>query len=129
MSDIPENQNMNDNASAAGTAGAGRPWQWLRGLFGSRPGENSVRDAIEELIEEPATEAAAIDPDEGVLIANILKLHGLTAEDVMIPRSDIVAVDESAELLAVADLMSEAAHSRLPLYRGQLDEVVGFVHM
>ena len=116
MSDIPENQNMNDNASAAGKAGAERPWQWLRGLFGSRPVENSVRDAIEELIEEPATEAAAIDPDEGVLIANILKLHGLTAEDVMIPRSDIVAVDESAELLAVADLMSEAAHSRLPLY-------------
>ncbi|MEK9706856.1 MAG: hemolysin family protein [Alphaproteobacteria bacterium] len=94
-----------------------------------RGNESSVREVIEELIEEPGTEDEAIGADEGVLITNILKLHDLTADDVMIPRADIVAVEQSEELHAVADLIAREAHSRLPLYHEQLDQVVGFVHI
>jgi len=104
-------------------------WRRLRGLLGSRNNEGTVREAIGVLIEEPGTEDAAIGPDESLLITNILKLHDLTAEDVSIPRADIVAIDESAELHTVADLIAKEAHSRLPVYRGQLDDVVGFVHI
>lgn len=122
MTDLPQS----DTTTPAADAGL---WRRLRGLFGSRNGEGSVREAIEVLIEEPSTPAAAIGVDEGILIANILKLHDLTAEDVSIPRADIVAIDESAELHTVADLIAKEAHSRLPVYREQLDEVVGFVHI
>ena len=107
----------------------GRFWRRLRGMLRLRGNESSVREVIEELIEEPGTEDEAIGADEGVLITNILKLHDLTADDVMIPRSDIVAVEQSEELHAVADLIAREAHSRLPLYHEQLDQVVGFVHI
>ena len=104
-------------------------WRRLRSMLRLRGNESSVREVIEELIEEPGTEDEAIGADEGVLITNILKLHDLTADDVMIPRSDIVAVEQSEELHAVADLIAREAHSRLPLYHEQLDQVVGFVHI
>ncbi|MEL0012393.1 MAG: hemolysin family protein [Alphaproteobacteria bacterium] len=104
-------------------------WRRLRGMLRLRGNESSVREVIEELIEEPGTEDEAIGADEGVLITNILKLHDLTADDVMIPRADIVAVEQSEELHAVADLIAREAHSRLPLYHEQLDQVVGFVHI
>ncbi len=104
-------------------------WRRLLGILRLRGNESSVREVIEELIEEPGTEDEAIGADEGVLITNILKLHDLTADDVMIPRADIVAVEQSEELHAVADLIAREAHSRLPLYHEQLDQVVGFVHI
>ena len=104
-------------------------WRRLRSMLRLRGNESSVREVIEELIEEPGTEDEAIGADEGVLITNILKLHDLTADDVMIPRADIVAVEQSEELHAVADLIAREAHSRLPLYHEQLDQVVGFVHI
>lgn len=129
MTDLPQN---NDRAVPATTSDPVPRPGWfarLRDLLGVRGQESTVREAIGELIEEPRTEETAIGADEGVLIANILKLHDLTAENVMIPRADIVAVDESEEVRAVAALISREAHSRLPLYRGQLDEVVGFVHI
>jgi len=104
-------------------------WRRLRGMLRLRGNESSVREVIEELVEGPGAEDAAIGADEGVLITNILKLHDLTADDVMIPRADIVAVEQSEELHAVADLIAREAHSRLPLYHEQLDQVVGFVHI
>lgn len=112
-----------------GASGAGQLGSWLRGLFGGRNGENSVRETIGELIEETADAVTPINPDEGALIANILKLHDLTAEDVMVPRAEIVATDQDTELEALADLMSREAHSRIPLYQSHLDKVVGFVHI
>lgn len=107
----------------------GQVANWLRGLFGGRSGENSVRETIGELIEDTSAEAAPINADEGALIANILKLHDLTAEDVMIPRAEIIATDQECELEALADLMSREAHSRIPVYHSHLDKVVGFVHI
>ncbi|MEP4377988.1 MAG: hemolysin family protein [Alphaproteobacteria bacterium] len=116
-------------APGAETSGLGQFANWLRALFGSRNGENSVRETIGELIEDTGAAVTPINPDEGALIANILKLHDLTAEDVMIPRADIVAADQECELEALADLISQEAHSRIPLYQSHLDKVVGFVHI
>ncbi|MEK9899711.1 MAG: hemolysin family protein [Rhodospirillaceae bacterium] len=128
MTDLPRNDKSMP-ASGPEIAGRGTLGQWLRGLFGGRSGENSVRETIGELIEETGDAATPINPDEGALIANILKLHDLTAEDVMVPRADIVATDQDTELEALADLISKEAHSRIPLYQGHLDKVVGFVHI
>jgi len=129
MTELPQDANQVTASNPDAPSGVGRMWRWLRGLLGSRNGESSVRETIEGLIEEPAGEAAAINPEESALIANILKLPDLTAEDVMIPRADIVAIDETSALHTVADLIGKEAHSRLPIFREQLDEVVGFVHI
>jgi CBS domain containing-hemolysin-like protein len=129
MTELPQDANQVTASNPDAPSGVGRMWRWLRGLLGSRNGESSVRETIEGLIEEPAGEAATINPEESALIANILKLPDLTAEDVMIPRADIVAIDETSALHTVADLIGKEAHSRLPIFREQLDEVVGFVHI
>ncbi len=65
--------------------------QWLRRLFGMRDGAETLRDTIEELIEneEISDDSGA---DELVLLRNILNLRDLTTDDVMVPRADIVAV-------------------------------------
>ena len=67
-------------------------------------------------------------PQERVLIGNILKVHDRTAADVMVPRVDIVALDVETSFPEVVKFMVEQGHSRVPVYRETLDNVIGFVH-
>ena len=102
---------------------------WLRSLRRGRNGE-TLRETIEELIEESETEGdSPISEDESTLLRNILKLRNLTAYDVMVPRADIAAVPADAELRDLVQVMSAKGHSRLPVYRETLDDVVGMVHI
>jgi CBS domain containing-hemolysin-like protein len=89
----------------------------------------SVREALEEIIEERAEPAAPIGDDERALLSNILNLRGLTVEDVMVPRADIVAVDAETPLKDIVAIIGEQGHSRLPVYRGTLDDVIGMTHI
>src|SRR5579885_1545053 len=99
---------------------------WLRHL-GRRNGEPSLREELEELIEEHQEEAP-IDPHERRLLINILKLHELTAANVMVPRVDIVAMPVDTSFADAARQMAEHGHSRVPVYRETLDDVIGIVH-
>ena len=98
---------------------------WVRQL-GRGKGE-SLREELEELIEEHAEETP-IDPHERRLLANILKLHELTASDVMVPRVDIVALPVDTPFAEAARQIAELGHSRVPIYRETLDDVIGIVH-
>ena len=103
-------------------------WQRLMRRF--RGGQNgSVREALEEIIEERAEPAAPIGDDERALLSNILNLRGLTVEDVMVPRADIVAVEVDTPLSEIVRIIGEQGHSRLPVYRGTLDDVIGMAHI
>jgi CBS domain containing-hemolysin-like protein len=104
---------------------------WLRSLRRGRNGEDSLRHAIEELIEEHEEEAeeAPLRGSETSLLLNILKLRDLTAYDVRVPRADIVAVPIDIELDALVRTMSTHGHSRLPVFRETLDDVIGMVHI
>ena len=118
--------------SRGGDTALGGLWQRLRGLFRVRNGDSTLRDTIEEIIEETEREEqadVAIGSHERVMLGNILKLRHLTAYDVMIPRADITAVEIAAPLNEVITAMSEMGHSRVPVYRGNLDDIVGFVHI
>jgi magnesium and cobalt transporter len=101
---------------------------WLRQLVGQRNGETSLREELEELIEEHQEEQP-IDPHEHKLLRNILKLHELTAADIMVPRVDILALEIDTPFAEAVKQMVEHGHSRLPLYRERLDDVVGIVHI
>lgn len=94
-----------------------------------RDQNESVREALEEIIEERAEPAAPIGEDERLLLSNILNLRGLTVEDVMVPRADIAAVDVEAPLKDIVAIIGERGHSRLPVYRGTLDDVIGVAHV
>ena len=100
----------------------------LRGLLGSREASDNFRDAIEELIDQEGEEAGA-NSSEIALLRNILRVRDLTVYDVMVPRADIVAVEAETSVETVAKMMSESTHSRLPVYRSQLDDIIGMVHI
>ena len=105
-------------------------WRTVMRAAGLGRGSNSaVRASLEELIDENGEDASPIDPHEGAIIRNVLGLRDITAYDVMVPRADIVAVDLSLSLSDLAGQMIEASHSRVPVYRDTLDDVVGMVHI
>ncbi|MGH6927814.1 MAG: CBS domain-containing protein, partial [Dongiaceae bacterium] len=114
---------------AAGASPLQNLKNWLKSLRRGRNGE-TLRETIEELIEESETEGdSPITEDESVLLRNILKLRNLTAYDVMVPRADIAAVSVDIEVRELVQVMSAKGHSRLPVYRETLDDVVGMVHI
>jgi CBS domain containing-hemolysin-like protein len=88
------------------------------------------RETIDALVATAASELGTpITPQERVLIANVLKGHGRNAADVMVPRVDIVALDVDQPFAEVVKCMVEHGHSRVPVYRETLDDVIGFVHV
>ncbi|MBM3522681.1 MAG: HlyC/CorC family transporter, partial [Alphaproteobacteria bacterium] len=89
----------------------------------------SLEETIEEIIEGSEAPPAEIGAQERVLIANVFKLRERTAYDVMIPRADIVAVPHDVTLPALVDIIRREAHSRYPVYRGSVDEIVGMIHI
>jgi magnesium and cobalt transporter len=107
----------------------------LRARLRRRSIEHSVRESIAELVQEaaqaPQTPGTApeLDRQERSLIANVLRLRGTTADDVMVPRADIVAIAADSTLEQAIALIRREGHSRLPVYRGQLDDIVGMVHI
>ncbi|AFK55372.1 hemolysin family protein [Tistrella mobilis] len=103
---------------------------WLGG--GRSRDRDELRESLVELaerIEGEEDEREALDPAERQLVTNVLKLGDLTVEDVMVPRADIIAIEISTPIDAALRAMAEAGHSRLPVYRGTLDELVGMVHL
>lgn len=102
--------------------------RWLRRNLIGR-GDPSVRQTLEELIEDRAEAELPLRDDERMLLANILTMQDQTAADVMVPRVDIVAVGVDAGWTDVVDSMTRSGHSRLPVYRETLDDVVGVVHL
>ena len=89
----------------------------------------AVREAIEELIEETPESDTPISEDQRVLLANILKLRDKTVADVMVPRVDIVGIAADTPLDEVVRLIQAEAHSRYPIYRESLDDVIGMIHI
>ena len=96
----------------------------------------SVRDRVGELLIERGDDHG--DDDEGeddldtherALLSNVLRLQGTTAYDVMVPRADIMAMPEELTLQQAIDLIQKDGHSRYPIFRESLDDIVGMVHI
>ncbi|HVZ90287.1 MAG TPA: hemolysin family protein [Rhizomicrobium sp.] len=98
-------------------------------LLRGRRASSAIRESLEEVIEESERQSPALSAQERTLLANLLRAGELKISDVMVPRADIVAVDESTPLSSLLMLFGEAQHSRLPVYRETLDDPVGLVHL
>jgi magnesium and cobalt transporter len=107
----------------------------VRMLFRRNAHEPTLRESIAELVQEAADaaqfpgEAPELDRQERALIANVLRLRGTTADDGMVPRADIIAMRVDVTLDEAVALLRREGHSRLPVYREQLDDIVGMVHI
>jgi CBS domain containing-hemolysin-like protein len=118
---------------AAGDSG-GRLWSGLRGLLFGESAEPTLRDQIEDAIEEHEEDDAPLakgdlSAPERQMLRNLLDFGELTAGDIGVPRADIIAVPETLSFAELVKAFAEAEHSRLPVYRGSLDEVVGMIHL
>jgi len=102
--------------------------QWLRQLRGEPEQARGLRAALVEMLGE-ADDEQPIDPHERALIVNILKLHSLVASDIMVPRVDIMALDIETPFAEAAKQMIEVGHSRVPVFRETLDDIVGMIHI
>jgi magnesium and cobalt transporter len=93
--------------------------------------DDSLRDAIEELIEEKKETApqSAVAMHERLLISNILQLRDLPVADLMVPRADIVAISADTSKDELYTLLAEKPHSRIPVYRDDLDNIVGIINV
>ncbi|GJE68835.1 hemolysin family protein [Methylorubrum podarium] len=100
----------------------------LLNVFHLRPRE-SLRTDIEEALAEPDTGEDAFSPLERAMLKNVLGLHKVRVDDVMLPRADIVAVSSDTSLGDLLKLFRTAGHSRLPVYGETLDDPRGMVHI
>ncbi len=107
----------------------------IRSLLGRKTQEPTLRESIAELMleaaEEPEAQSAPseLNRQERLLIQNVLRLRETTADDVMVPRADIVAMRADLTLEQAIEQIRDDGHSRLPVYREQLDEIIGMVHV
>ncbi|MGD9538985.1 MAG: hemolysin family protein [Alphaproteobacteria bacterium] len=87
------------------------------------------RDALKEVITEEEDIAENISPEERRLLFRLIRFSSRTVNDAMVPRPDIVGLDEGSTLDEVVAAVREHGHTRMPVYRGSLDEIVGMVHL
>ncbi len=114
-------------------------WAAVRRKLGLANGERSLRAQIENVIDEHEDERSEngaeadkqgdLTTPEREMLRNLLHFSELDADDVAIPRGEIIAVNADLEWTDLIASFAENGHSRMPVYRGQLDEVIGFVHM
>ena len=130
---------MPDSQSSAGDADSNRGlWLAIRKFFDG-DADRSLRAQLEEAIDEHEGENGAgqgAPPSNGDLssverqmLRNILHFSEHDADDVAIPRSEIVAVEASVGWDQLIDVFAEQGHSRMPVYRDTLDHVIGMIHI
>jgi magnesium and cobalt transporter len=90
---------------------------------------STIRESLEEVIEESDRQSPDLSAPERAMFANLLKFGELKVQDVMVPRADIIAVEEKTPLAELVIKFREAQHSRLPVYRETLDDPIGLVHL
>jgi len=92
----------------------------------------TIADLIEEiddLIEDTEEKDVSIKSDERQLLGNVLDLRDLKAEDVMVPRAEIIAAPDTVSSDELLGLMVQHGYSAMPIYHDTLDTIIGFVHI
>ncbi len=103
-------------------------WTKLLTKLRRRPEEPSITDDELITIVNEAYNEGGLDESESELIRNAIVFDDRQAEDILTPRVDVVAVPLSARLRDIAGEFSKTGYSRLPVYDGSLDNIIGFIH-
>ncbi|MCY7270427.1 MAG: hemolysin family protein [Sphingomonas bacterium] len=112
--------------------GGSRLWRGMRALIFGDDGETTLRDQIEEAIDDAEGErpiTGDLSPHERQMLRNLLHFGDRTAGEVAVTRGDMIAVPDTIAFDDLAAAFAEAGHSRLPVYANSLDHVVGMIHI
>jgi CBS domain containing-hemolysin-like protein len=129
----------NGSKESDSSSNEGGLWSGLKSLLFGEEESPSLRRELEEALDdydEDEQDEGSSPPAKGDLSAierqmvrNLLHFSEHTVDDVAVPRADIIAIEEKASFADLAELFAEAGHSRIPVYRGTLDTIVGMVHI
>ncbi len=94
-------------------------------------GNADLRESLEGVIDSHAekTGTETLDADARSMMRNVLGFADLRVDDLMVPRANIVAEEETANMRSLLSQFIEANHSRLPIYHESLDDIVGMIHV
>ena len=109
-----------------------RLWRGIQHLIFGEDAEPTLREEIEDAIDEAEDSrpvAGDLTPPERQMLRNLLHFGEQTAGDICVTRGDIVAVPSGISFDQLVSAFADAGHSRLPVYRESLDEVIGMVHI
>jgi putative hemolysin len=89
-----------------------------------------TRDELAMLIEvEPESDKPDITAEEREMIANVFELSEYTVADLMVPLSEVTALPEDTSVTEAAVEIADKQHSRMPVFRSRVDDIVGIVHL
>ena len=101
----------------------------LAGIVETTPEEQHEEKQEEFLtgLEQHRTEGA-LDEEEQEMIENVIELSSSTADEIMTPRTDIIALEVNSDLQKVLETIAVAGHTRVPVYEDNIDKVIGLVY-
>ena len=103
---------------------------WLiRKLLNNDSSKEEILNLIANEVREDDKFNSTDDNNEKNLIKNILQLENTSVEDVMVPRGEIISVDNKKNYDQIFYIIKEESHSRLPVYENNLDNIIGFFHV
>ncbi|MBY4638331.1 hemolysin family protein [Sphingopyxis sp. XHP0097] len=132
---MPDDQGSSNRSEEDSRSGL---WTGLKNMLFGGNSEPSLREQIEDFIDEAEEEGEErrgssvvgdLSPIERKMLRNLLHFGEQTVDDVAVPRGEIIAIPESASFSELVANFADAGHSRLPVYRETLDEVIGMIHV
>jgi CBS domain containing-hemolysin-like protein len=112
--------------------GGSRIWRGMRALIFGEDHEATLRDQIEDAIDEAdaaAPKRGDLSPIERQMLRNLLHFGDRSVGEIAVTRGDIVSVSSTVGFEALVDAFADAEHSRLPVTGDSLDEVIGMIHI
>ncbi|MGB0466213.1 MAG: HlyC/CorC family transporter [Pontibacterium sp.] len=99
-------------------------------LFGINLNNNDNHNISTEELRTLVNEAGALLPHRNQsMLLGVLELSEVTVNDIMVPRNDVIGIDLDYDIDTIIQQLSTTSHTRLPVYRGELNKVVGMLHM
>jgi putative hemolysin len=93
----------------------------------SQEAQEERQEEILSVVEQGKMEGI-VDEEELEMIENVLELGDTTAEEIMTPRTDLIAIDVKNDLPAILETIKDKGHSRIPVYEGTIDTIVGLIY-
>jgi magnesium and cobalt transporter len=130
-------QGRNGDTSSGDADSSRTLWRSFKRLFDRGDADQSLRAQLEEAIDEHEDDAAAgggetkgdLSPIERQMLRNLLHFSEHDADDVAIPRGQIIAIPASASWDDLVAAFAEHGHSRIPVHGETLDEILGMMHI